>query len=85
MCGQPREYIYKGEIMPSLRPPTLGNLSWRVARKCNGGNCIRVAPSADMIVIGDSKNPDGPLLSYSRAEWAAFVEGIRQGDFDDLM
>jgi hypothetical protein len=71
--------------MPPLRPPTLGNLSWRVARNCNGGNCIRVAPSADMIVIGDSKNPDGPLLSYSRAEWAAFVEGVRQGDFDDLM
>jgi len=38
-----------------------------------------------MIVIGDSKNPDGPSLSYSRAEWAAFVEGIRQGDFDDLL
>ncbi len=38
-----------------------------------------------MIVIGDSKNPDGPMLSYSRSEWVAFVEGIRQGDFDDLI
>jgi hypothetical protein len=71
--------------MPPLIPPTLGNLSWRVARKCDGGSCIRVASSADMIVIGDSKNPDGLLLSYSRSEWAAFVEGVRQGDFDDLM
>ena len=66
-------------------PPTIGALSWLVARNCDGGNCIRVAPNADMIVIGDSKNPDGPSLSYSRAEWAAFVEGIRQGDFDDLL
>jgi hypothetical protein len=71
--------------MPPLTPPTLGGLSWRVARNCNGGNCIRVAPIAEMIVIGDSKNPDGPLLSYSHAEWAAFVEGVRQGDFDDLI
>jgi hypothetical protein len=38
-----------------------------------------------MIVIGDTKNPDGPVLTYSRSEWRAFAEGIRQGDFDDLM
>jgi hypothetical protein len=45
---------------------------------------VRVAPSGDLIVIGDSKNPDGPVLSYSRHEWHTFVEGIRHGDFDDL-
>jgi len=38
-----------------------------------------------MILIGDTKNPDGPVLSYSHAEWVAFVNGIRQGDFDDLL
>jgi Domain of unknown function (DUF397) len=38
-----------------------------------------------MIMIGDTKNPGGPVLSYSRAEWDAFVAGIRQGDFDDLV
>lgn len=37
-----------------------------------------------MILIGDTKNPDGPVLSYTRAEWVTFVNGIRQGDFDDL-
>jgi hypothetical protein len=43
-----------------------------------------VAASCDAIMIGDAKNPDGPLLIYSRADRAAFTEGIRQGDFDDL-
>ena len=62
-----------------------GNLTWRVARDCDGGSCIRVAPSAGMILIGDSKNPDGLVLSYTRAEWDAFVRGIRRGDFDDLL
>jgi hypothetical protein len=37
-----------------------------------------------MIVIGDTKNPDGPVLSYSHDEWLTFVKGIRQGDFDDF-
>jgi hypothetical protein len=62
-----------------------GELSWRVARLCNGGACVRVAANGDMVLVGDSKNPDGPVLSYSRPEWLAFVAGIRQGDFDDLL
>ncbi|HBW18308.1 MAG: DUF397 domain-containing protein [Streptosporangiaceae bacterium] len=70
--------------MPPSVPPTLGELSWRVARHCDAGNCVRVAPSGNMIVVGDSKNPEGPTLAYDRAEWKTFVEGIRQGDFDDL-
>jgi Domain of unknown function (DUF397) len=68
--------------MPSV-PESEGELSWRVARRCNGGACIRVAATGDGVVIGNSQ-PDGPVISYSRAEWTAFVEGIRQGDFDDL-
>ncbi len=70
--------------MPLSKPSTLGDLSRRVARSCDGGNCVRIAPSGDMVLIGDSKDPDGPVLAYNRAEWKAFVEGVRQGDFDNL-
>jgi hypothetical protein len=72
-------------VKPFHTPPTPGGFVWRVARDCDGGNCIQVAPSAGMILIGDTKNPDGPVLSYTRAEWDAFVAGIRQGDFDGLL
>lgn len=65
-------------------PQNLGELSWRVARKCNSGDCVRVAAQGDEIVIGSSKHLDGPVISYTRSEWAAFVEGVREGDFDDL-
>jgi predicted secreted Zn-dependent protease len=65
-------------------PQSLGELSWRVARKCNGGHCVRVAAHGDDIVIGSSKQLDGPVIAYSRDEWTAFLEGVRQGDFDDL-
>ncbi len=70
---------------PNNTPPTLGSLAWRVARDCDGGSCIRVAPHKGMIVIGDTKNPDGPVLSYSHDEWLAFIKGIRQGDFDGIV
>jgi predicted secreted Zn-dependent protease len=70
--------------MTRFNPATLGQVSWHVARRCNGGECVRIAASGDMVLIGDSKDPDGPVLAYSRAEWQTFVEGIRQGDFDNL-
>jgi predicted secreted Zn-dependent protease len=81
--------------MPRYKLPTLGKftrskvstlseLNWHVALACNGGECIRVAPQANKIIIGDSKNPGGPVLTYSRTEWYTFVDGIRQGDFDGL-
>jgi hypothetical protein len=64
---------------------SLGDLSWRVAQRCNAGNCIRVAARGDTVFLGDSKAPEGPILSYSRSEWITFVEGIRRGDFDGLI
>lgn len=63
---------------------SLAQVSWQVARLCHSGNCIRVAADDNAILIGDSKDPEGPVLRYSREEWSVFVEGIRQGDFDHL-
>jgi hypothetical protein len=70
--------------MALSNPTTLDGLSWRVARQCNGGACVRMASSGDMVLIGDSKDPDGPVLACSRAEMQGFLDGIRRGDFDDL-
>ena len=71
--------------MTQGHPATFGDLSSRFARLCNGGACVRVAANGDTVVIGDTKNPDGPVLAYSRTEFRTFIEGVRQGDFDDLI
>ncbi len=34
------------------------------------------------VLVRDSKKPDGPMLSYTAEEWRAFVDGVRNGDFD---
>ena len=70
--------------MDSSDPKGDRDLPWRVASRCQGGACVQVAPSGKMIAIGDSKNSGGPILTYTRAEWSAFVAGIRRGEFDDL-
>jgi uncharacterized protein DUF397 len=46
----------------------------------NGGDCVEVAgtpPAAG--AVRDSKDPDGPKLIFTVADWAAFTESIRTG------
>jgi hypothetical protein len=59
-------------------------LTWRVARRCNGGACIRVASYSNIIVVSDSRGPASPFLAYSRDEWNQFVEAVRRGHFDGM-
>ncbi len=68
--------------MVQLGPADESGLSWRVARACNGGACLRVASKGEIVVIGDSKDLDGPVLRYTRSAWDVFIAGIKQGDFD---
>ena len=64
---------------------TLRGLAWRKAQ-CSVGNgaCVELAPLNGMIAMRDSKDPDGPVLVYSSAEWHAFLIGAKAGEFDDL-
>lgn len=61
------------------------SLVWRTTLSCNGGECVKVAASDQAVLIADSKQPGGPILSYSRTEWREFVTGIKNGDFDDML
>lgn len=46
------------------------------------GNCVEVAQLGDAIAVRDSKDPAGPVLVFTPAEWDAFVGGARDGEFD---
>jgi hypothetical protein len=63
--------------------PTLTR--FRSSSFCGGAdNCVEVAafPSGE-IVVRDSKDtrPDAPRLSFTAAEWDAFVAGVMAGEF----
>jgi hypothetical protein len=48
-----------------------------------GGNCVEVRRAEDEnIQVRDSKNPNGPILSFSSADWDAFIDGTKAGDFN---
>jgi hypothetical protein len=59
-------------------------LKWRTASRSSGGNCVEVASAGGMVAIRHSRRPDAELILYSPLEFAAFVDGVRKGEFDDL-
>jgi Domain of unknown function (DUF397) len=47
------------------------------------GNCVEVARNRPGIVaVRDSRDPHGPKLIVTPAEWKAFTAAVCQGEFD---
>lgn len=54
----------------------LPSLSWIKSSKSAADNCVEVAFIDDRVFVRDSKDPDGPRLSLTRAAWRTFLEGL---------
>ena len=46
------------------------------------GECVEVALEESAVQVRHSRSPAGPVLSFSHAEWNAFLIGVRNGEFD---
>lgn len=58
---------------------------WRKATASggDGGLCVEVATNLPGVVaVRDSKNPGGPVLTFTSAAWRAFLSGVVGGEFD---
>lgn len=59
---------------------------WKAAASSNNGNCVEVAVLPEGgVAVRDSKDRDGAVLQFTRAEWVAFATGMAAGDFDSLI
>jgi Domain of unknown function (DUF397) len=68
----------------SAVPSTTEGLAWRVPSACESGACVMVARRGDYVLVGNTNQPDGPISTYTRAEWREFLKSAKQGEFDDL-
>ncbi|MFH8758094.1 DUF397 domain-containing protein [Streptomyces atroolivaceus] len=68
-----------------MRPIDLSAATWRKSSHSNqdGGACIEIADDfAAVVPVRDSKNPQGPVLTFSADRWASFVSAVRDGVVD---
>jgi hypothetical protein len=61
-------------------------VSWHISSYSadGGGTCVEAGPlndGTDRVAVRHSKLPGDPIV-YSKAEWQAFLAGVRAGEFD---
>jgi hypothetical protein len=60
-------------------------VTWHVSSESSngGGQCVEAGVLADgRVAVRHSRHRDGKVLIYTRAEWEAFVGGVKNGEFD---
>ncbi|MEV7970710.1 DUF397 domain-containing protein [Sphaerisporangium sp. NPDC088356] len=74
----------------------ISQVKWRKSTRSSGqgGNCVEVGLITDphvtpsqtgsgkLLLVRDSKDPDGPVLAFPSYEWNAFVRGVKASEFD---
>jgi len=48
------------------------------------GDCVELRRHDGTIDVRDSKDPEGPVLHFTREEFTAWVDGAKKGEFDHL-
>jgi hypothetical protein len=71
----------KGSDMSETPRQPPADLAWRKSRASASGNCVEVAAATDTIYVRDSKAPSAGFLSFTTAEWNAFLVGVDRGEF----
>jgi Domain of unknown function (DUF397) len=63
--------------------PNLSRARWKKSsRSSANGQCVEMADLDGAVAVRDSKDPTGPVLIFTPAEWAAFLSGAKDGEFD---
>ncbi|GAA0441865.1 hypothetical protein GCM10010112_12580 [Actinoplanes lobatus] len=58
-------------------------LTWRKSSRSGAaGHCVEVAEVPAAVLVRDSKDATGPVLSFGNAGWTGFIAGVRAGEFD---
>lgn len=67
-----------------MKGPVVSPDGWRKSSLSGGaGDCVEFArATTGEILLRDSKDPSGPVLTFTPSEWRAFLGGVRNAEFD---
>jgi uncharacterized protein DUF397 len=58
-------------------------IEYKISSFCSHGGCVEVGRTSDgAILVRDAKDRAQQALTFTDEEWAAFVAGVKAGEFD---
>jgi Domain of unknown function (DUF397) len=62
----------------------MGSLVWRKSTRSGGSgeNCVELASASGIVAVRDPKDPDGPVLTFSRGVFARFAAKVKDDGSD---
>jgi hypothetical protein len=63
---------------------SLSASDWSKSSFCQTSACVEVKREGGFIAIRNSESP-ADILRYTAEEWAAFTDGLQNGDFNHLL
>ncbi|MDQ4011216.1 MAG: DUF397 domain-containing protein [Actinomycetota bacterium] len=74
------------QITNGMPAALLRSATWIKSRYSNpSGECVELAKLGNgEIAVRNSRHPGGPALIFTRAEMAAFIQGVEHGEFDEM-
>jgi hypothetical protein len=60
----------------------LDHLEWRKSTMSAASDCVEVAFTQQSVLVRHSQRPDGQTLTFTLAEWKAFLSGVRNREFE---
>jgi Domain of unknown function (DUF397) len=58
-------------------------IEFKTSSHCTYGSCVEVGRAPDgVVLVRDTKNRTQQALAFTDEEWAAFVAGVKAGEFD---
>jgi hypothetical protein len=69
--------------MNRRQTPDAARAMWRKSSYSNAGNqCVEVAQIGAAVAVRDSKNPGAGYVTLSEADWQAFLDRVKHGNYD---
>jgi hypothetical protein len=59
--------------------PNREDLHWHRSLRCGNSSCVEVAHDGAFVHMRDSKDPDGPILSFTIQQWKDILVDLQSG------
>ena len=65
-----------------MSEPEHGSLAWHKSTASDSDGCVEIAISHDSDHDRNARDRSGPTLTFLHNEWAAFLAGVHNGEFE---